>query len=470
MHFFKQISNINYLLCLLAIGIWWGAPLWMIGVFDDGVFYSCIARNLAYDAQAAIWDLKVSNALDNSFNGHPPLAFWLQGIFFWLVGDFYWVERVYSLLCALLTIWLIHKSWRLLNESSSALAIFFFLCVPIVGWCYANNMLENTMTIFGTAAVYVLIKTAKREVYFSFSILLASFLIFCSAMVKGLVGLYPLVTLVLYALVYSKKQLLRAIISSMMLFLLVGIGFGLWCYWDERALQFFKRYVELQLYTSLSGGDSLAANRFFLLQCLLEELLIVGSIIAAGKLLLWKLALRAEPIDKKQVVFWLLLAAAASLPMLISPKQLRFYIVPSMVFYNLGGAVLFYPTFKALEEYFLPFQRLKKAIRILIYLGISICLVYSFLNAKKYARNEDMLPDIFALGATIPAHTEIYLNPKLYTVWNLHAYMYRYFYIDLSTVPKMQRFALFPKNEVFSSEHYEEQPLDLKKYKLYKLK
>ena len=84
MYLAKQFFQlkITYLLCLLLIGIWWIVPLLMIGVFDDGVFYSCISRNLIYDAQATIWDLKVSNALDTSFNGHPPLAFWIEGIFF----------------------------------------------------------------------------------------------------------------------------------------------------------------------------------------------------------------------------------------------------------------------------------------------------------------------------------------------------------------------------------------------------
>ena len=124
-NFFQSLSILK-LSNWLMISIWWIVPLWMYGVFDDGVFYSCISRNLAFETQTSIWDLKVSNALDSGFNGHPPLLFWIQGLFFKLLGDVYWLERVFSLTTALLTIPLIHKCWKLFHKEDADLAVFFW--------------------------------------------------------------------------------------------------------------------------------------------------------------------------------------------------------------------------------------------------------------------------------------------------------------------------------------------------------
>ena len=80
----------------------------------------------------------------------------------------------------------------------------------------------------------------------------------------------------------------------------------------------------------------------------------------------------------------------------------------------------------------------------------------------------DVLPDSMAIGTLIPNHTEAYLDPSLYTVWNLHAYMYRYFYIDLSTVYKNQDYVIMPKNQEFQRPEYKQVDLPLSSFKLYK--
>ena len=393
-----------------------------------------------------------------------------RGHFFWLVGDVYWLERVYSLGCAVFTILLMRKCWKLLSADTSALAVLFWLCIPIVGWCFGNNMLENTMIVFNMAAIYVLLRSINGSTYFFSNIVIASLLISCGVLVKGVVSLYPLVTLVVYALIYARHTILKSILASSLLLLLICAEFILLCYFDTRGFDFFKRYIDVQLYTSLLGNDSIAEHRFYLLQSLIEESLVIVGIIVLGKLLATWLKCPTEKINWKAVLFWLLLALSASLPMLISPKQLRFYIVPSMALYSLSFATLYLPIFRALYIYFKPFYKLKQTVVILLWLGISSCVVLSIFNIKKYARNPDMLPDLFILGSIIPSHTEIYLYPSLYRVWNLHAYMYRYFYIDLSTTTKGQQYALFKKDDVVSPlfGEYQEQQVGLVTYKLYK--
>lgn len=452
----------------LMISIWWIVPLWMYGVFDDGVFYSSISRNLIFDAQTSIWDLKISNTLDPVFNGHPPMAFWIQALFFWAIGDAYWIERVFSLFMALLTAPLILKCWKLFNKEGGDLAIFFWLCVPIVGWCYANNMLENVLTLFTTAAIWVILRQAIHNSHFVPSIFIAALLIFGGTLVKGPVALYPLATASIYALVYNRAFLKKALIGSVAMTSLIVLFYWLLFIFNPRAQLFFNHYLDLQLKGSLTGMDSLAEHRLFLLQSIVEELLIVVSIILGMKLLcLWRCPNLQKKINWRLTFLWLFIAFSASLPMLISPKQLRFYIVPSMVFYALSLATLALPFWRALAEYFKDFSTSQKLLKGGLLIALFVCLSLSIMNRKKYARSVDVLSDSITIGNAMPNHTEVYLNPSLYTVWNLHAYMYRYFYIDLSTSFNDQNYALFPKSEEFKHPEYKEKDLNLSSLRLY---
>jgi 4-amino-4-deoxy-L-arabinose transferase-like glycosyltransferase len=467
-HFFQSLTVLK-LSTWLMIFAWWIAPLWMYGVFDDGMFYSCIARNLVFDAQATIWDLKVSNALDSGFNGHPPMAFWIQSLFFWLLGDYYWIERVFSLLMALLTLLLIHKCWKLFNKEAANLALFFWMCVPIVGWSYANNMLENIFTVFTTAAIWLILRQALRNTHFVSTTFIAALLISGGTLVKGPVALYPLATGLIYALLYNRALLKRTIIGTILMTGLMGLAYWILFISSPRAQTFFDQYVELQLKGSLSGMDSLAEHRFFLVQSIVEELLIVLSIILGMRLLcLFFHVSIQKKINWRLTFLWLFIAFSASLPMLISPKQLRFYIVPSMVFYALSLATASIPLWVALANYFKDFLQSRKALKGGLIIGLFICLSLSIFNVKKYARSLDVLPDSMAIGTLIPNHTEAYLDPSLYTVWNLHAYMYRYFYIDLSTVYKNQDYVIMPKNQEFQRPEYKQVDLPLSSFKLYK--
>lgn len=465
--FFQSLS-IMKLSNLLMIFAWWLIPLWMYGVFDDGMFYSSISRNLIFDAQATIWDLKISNTLDYKFNGHPPLAFWIQSLFFWCIGDVYWVERFFSLLMGCCSIFLIHKCWKLFYKEGSSLVIFFWMCIPIVAWSYSNNMLENVLTLFTTTAVWIQLKGILSNKSWIPSIIFASLFIFGGTLVKGPVALFPLVTYGIYALLFNRSLWWKSIGATFAMISLMVTFYCLLFTLSPRALLFFKDYFELQIKGSLSGMDSLAAHRLFLLQSVIEESLIIVAILAGMKLLthFFKVPVN-DKINWRLAFFWFLIACSASLPMLISPKQLRFYIVPSMLFYSLGFATIIYPIFKALIQEFQQFNLLNKLLKLSLIGGLFLCIVLSEMNKGKFARSYDVLPDSMVIGKTVPPHTEIHIPPSLFNVWNLHAYLYRYFYIDLSTVFEHQDYLLLPKDKTLKTKEYKEVELDLQSFKLY---
>ena len=219
---------------------------------------------------------------------------------------------------------------------------------------------------------------------------------------------------------------------------------------------------------SLTGQNLLAPHRFYVLQALIEECLpaLLIGLFLQGVTRYLKLTM--IPINKKAVGFLLWVGIAASFPLLISPKQLRFYIVPAMGWYALAWGLFCWPAFLALVAYTKTWKRSKMLLTSLIWLGIAGCLVVSFTNRGKNARQADVLGDTRTIGAVVPAHSNFYIDQSLYNKWHLHAYFYRYYYIDLTTFYQGQTYVLVPKGVVWNQPTYQKQELGLKTLDLYK--
>ncbi len=349
-------------LILLLIVLWWGVPLWMYGVFGDGIFYASIARNLIYDPLPTIWDLKVSNALDPAFNGHPPLAFWLQSLFFVVLGDVYWVERFYSLCMAGWTLWGIRGCWRLLHPVDSHWALLAWLLIPVVAWSYANNLLENTLAVWTTAAVWWMLYSHLKAIALPWTLLGSAVLVFGATMVKGPVGLFPLATWGLYALVFERPLAWGRVLgrSSALVGLVVGL-YALLFWASPKALYFYERYWRMQLEHSLSGQDVGLWAHFAVVGMLLEQSLsLLGLGLGLWLLGRWQgLSPKWSADQNRRALFWLLMGGAASLPIALSPKQMWFYLVPSTVFYALAAGAWLVPLGAAWRKYLIPYTRLQ---------------------------------------------------------------------------------------------------------------
>jgi 4-amino-4-deoxy-L-arabinose transferase-like glycosyltransferase len=439
---FKSPETLS-LAVLLLIVICWLLPFWMIGMFDDGVFYACISRNLATEPGSSIWDLKVGNFIDPAFNGHPPMAFWMQAIFFRLIGDYFWVERFYSLLMGFLSLFLIVKIWQFFSDRYSNLPIFFWLLIPAVGWAYMNNILENTLTVFALAAVWALIAYEKGKIGKWFALLTATIMIFAALLTKGPTALFPLVLPIIYAIVFNKNRIAKGFLhTAIMTVLLMALLFFLF-YFDKRALLFFQVYAKLQLWGSLTESTA-SGGRFQLFLTLFQEMILSLVVLLIGYVLFVKKVV-LESGNKKAALFFLLIAFSASLPLMISPKQGGFYLVPSYPFFALFFGILVSQYYFCLKERLKPFKKLGYTINLILITACFVFFIISLTNFGKYSRNKDLLADVFQIGKIVPEHSEIYLSPELYSNWKLHAYMYRYFYIDLPTVYKKQEFAIFSK-------------------------
>jgi 4-amino-4-deoxy-L-arabinose transferase-like glycosyltransferase len=460
-----RIYNNTTLLAWLLLAVWLLVPLGTIGLFDDGVFYGVVSRNWVYAADSSNWwQLKVSDALDANFGGHPPMAFWLQSLFFRVFGEeAHWVERLYSLLMALLTLQGIRAIWKLLlpdYKRYSYLPVAFWLLMPIVGWSYSNNMLENTLSVFAIWAVFLQLLYAQKGGWYW--LVLAWVGIICATLTKGPVGLFPLATLPILGLSRAKIEPKYILLSVLGAGVVAGFYAVLYYSWADAAA-FLRRYVGLQLVPSLSG-ESMATSRFLVLRKALEE-----NILAAIFALLAYLFLRyrykekqIQVADKQVFIFFILSAVSASLPIMLSPKQLPFYIVPALPLFALAWAAASLAIFVELAKKSAPQIWLSR----ILLTGQTVALILCAYNWGKIGRNTDMLHDVFLLRPLV-SHQTIGLHQSLYNQWNLHGYMYRFGYCNLSTVHTERHFWLLPLGDTLRSAGYRKMDIGLRTYQLY---
>ena len=404
------------------------------GMFLDGVLYAAVARNLA-EGLGDFWHLHYTQTADNVFYGHPPLVFGLQALFFKIFGDHLFVERLYSLFTFILTAFAIHLAWKEIfydkkeYRTISWLPLLLWAITPLVFWSYSNNMLENTVSVFTISAVYLLIKWIRSPGYRL--IMLSGMLIFFGMLSKGPVALFPLAFLPLCFFIL-KISLQRAALHTVLLAAVpVMLSAGL--FFIPEAKESLFNYFDLQVVRSIKGELELSEDRFYIIERLFSELIFAGIFC----LLIYLLARikKERPVTDKSLKSWsalmLLTGLSASLPILISPKQMGFYLVPSMPYLALGFAILTAPAMLLLINRINPnaifLKRFTRTSAVVF--AASILLPFAFIN--KMSRDKMLIADVKTIGKVIPHDNVISASPQLSNNWRLYAYLARFYNISL---------------------------------------
>ncbi|NPA68702.1 MAG: hypothetical protein GXO50_08845, partial [Chlorobi bacterium] len=161
----KKIFNFYLIFASLFLIILTPA-LFTDGMFMDGTIYAVLSRNLA-EGNGTFWHLHFSDTLLSDFKEHPPLAFYLGSLLFKLLGDNIFTERIYSLFTGVITAVLIALAVKTFDKNRgkevSLISLFVWLSFPLVNWTYANNMLENTMTVFILISTVFVLKSLKND-------------------------------------------------------------------------------------------------------------------------------------------------------------------------------------------------------------------------------------------------------------------------------------------------------------------
>lgn len=441
----------------------------------DGLIYSTLGHNLA-NGIGTFWFPKFSETIMAEYYEHPPLVYGIQSLFFKLMGDAFYVEKFYSFLTALLTALFIILIWKKISFKSELkkiywLPVLLWITIPKAFWSYNNNMLENTMGLFSLAATYFLfvsidIKSITRRIAF---LLLSAFLIFLGFLSKGFPALFPFAFFFCYFFVFRSTLDIRQTILNSLILLLAFISISLLLTGlNEPALESLTKYIETQVMESLRG-ERVVVSRWFIMIALLRELVIMFIVSALLILLYYIKSFKQLKNESKAIRFFLLfllIGLSASLPIMISPKQLSFYIVPSLPYFAIGFSILIAHIVGNYLNRIDQYSIWLKLFRVTGYLLLSISILLSVVNYGKYCRNEEMIKDVVTIGNYLSAKSTIDISKPLYQKWGLMGYFQRKFHINLDRTGDLQQeYLLTEKNEPLQ-EGYIKEELDLLQYQL----
>jgi hypothetical protein len=434
------------------------------GMFADSLTYASIARNMA-EGRGSFWSPYFSSSFwipfqgaQYAFYGHPTLAMGMQSVLFKVIGDHWFVEKLYCIIIWCLSVFLMIKLWQQQGRDKHLwwLPVLVWYMMPTVLWSYPNFILDNTMAVFSIISAFIILKQYPPPDYFGtgqyfsillennsksqisiFQLLFAGIFLHLAFLTKGPVGLFPLAIPCIYWFVFEKnigkKAFLKAITHTFWLF--VG-SFGtliLW-YFYEPARNFWEKYINIQLVSSISENDQTEAYSVWDYFFIPKQLLIQSAPLFGVLLLLFlfskikKTAFAFEKTVSQKALFFLLIALSGSLPMMISHKASDYFLLPALPFLALGFCLWLEPTVSLwLDKYTMSVHKSLIINRFMYVLAAGVG-VYCLLQIGRVGREKELIHDIKLLSQnnTIPSGAKIAVCDRMMGHFYYHAYFQRY--------------------------------------------
>lgn len=443
------------------------------GMFMDGLLYADISRNMA-ESLGSFWQPHLTHTLFNEFYEHPPLALWLQSIFFNLFGDNIYVERFYSLLTYLIVGYLIVLIWSKLTRDNKTgwIPLFLWLNTSGITWAAANNILENTMSIFVCLSVLFYLNSLKKRRFLW--LVLSGISLFLGLLTKGLLCLYIWgIPFIMWAFI-RKRSFQQMILDSVIIVTFTILPIALLFFGVPKAQNSILNYFNSQVIGSIQNIQTVD-SRFAIIGEFIKSIsipLIFGLIIMIV-FFLKKVKKSLFNENLREALMFLTIVLSGVIPIMISMKQRGFYILTVYPLFSIGLAYYLYPLIKPV------FDKLKtnqKGFKIFKGMTFGIILGSIGLSANqinRIGRDKDIILDSKAVIDIVGRNTTINICPEIHSIWSLHGYMSRYGNISLDDNQNnihQYYLSLENCNKRFLEDRYDLIPIKTKKYKLYKRK
>jgi len=410
--------------------------LFATGIFGDGLIYAVVSRNLAA-GQGSWWDLHYSAAIFSPFAEHPPLLFWLESLWFRLIGDHHYTEKTFSLLLALGMVVSLRYFWRQMTTQKEEKEAWWFpillwLLVPTIHWAYPNNMLENLLVLFTSWAIWLgWYAPSNKRAFFT------GIFVFFAFMTKGMVGLFPLAVFLMAQLSLQENTFRKSIqwtfIATFSFSLCLAISLI-----PEAARIYWTQYFDIQLFATLRGERLVQDHvvnlpRYYLLTRIFTEL--INPLLLCGILLFTVRRSKNQKLhavkNQRYAWFFLGIAASASLPLLLSPKQHSFYLIPAIPWFIFALAKFVGPLLYSFLQQWQP-KQLSYKVSYLLFSGLLFTALFLCgYRANTPGRDAVLMQNIDSIAARVPQGTAIGIPQSLVRHHSLHGYFQRNYQQDL---------------------------------------
>jgi 4-amino-4-deoxy-L-arabinose transferase-like glycosyltransferase len=430
------------------------------GTFLDGLLYSVMSRNLA-EGVGSFWRPYLTATLTPEyFTDHPPFGIVLESLFFRAFGDHLWVESLYSLCAAVAAGVIVVLLWRRLTRESPGLSglswlpVFLWATVPLVSWSYANNMLENTLTVFVLGAVYFAVASVDDRRW-ALAVVLAGACMWAGLFTKGVLALFPLAVWP-FAWMVLRRPRASATVARVALALAVVAALTGAVLLGAVARESTLRYLHSQFLPSLAGERGVVPNRFGVVDKLFSELApMLGVALVVSVVAWWRSRRRGAATSGGGAAgpAWLMIIVGlcGSLPLVASPRQSGFYLVPA------------FPFFDAIDARGVGLR----AFRWTAVVALCAVLVYSAGQAGKVGRNRATIEDVKRIGATVGEGATVGVCPAMSRDWTLQGYFARYYRVTLDPHPTEHQFVVLGKDRCPSVDLGDYRPVSLPTHSLF---
>lgn len=464
-HFFYLFVGFGF----LAIA---GGSLFSEGMFVDGLLYATIARNMA-EGLGNFWQPHLSETLFSNFYEHPPLALGIQSIAFQLFGDSIYVERCYSLATFLVAGFVVVKIWTNLTDNwrSGWLPLLLWTTVNTATWATANNMLENTMTIFVLLAFLFFQKSTEK--HSNVWLLLSGVSLALAFLTKGPFGLYIWVAPALYWVFYRKSSMLKAAYQTIILVFSTVLPLMALYVFVPAAQNNFYQYFNKQVVKSIDSVVTVN-SRFAIVGDLFSNSIIALLFAILVFIVAKRSGINRAMFTKNLRTTWLFLSIALCgvLPIMISLKQRGFYILSVFPFVAIGLAYWIYPILKPQLALINPKSTIFRVFKITTLALILFSISNAFTATKKVGRDEALIADTKKVLEVVGRNSTLNICPEMYDWWSAHGYFARYGNISLDAKSQENQAYYLAKKGCktkFNSSNYQLLSVGLQLFDLYVL-
>jgi 4-amino-4-deoxy-L-arabinose transferase-like glycosyltransferase len=252
MNTYGKYKSLAILLFLATIILWQNIAL--PGFFQDGYLYAAFAKNAVNTGQWLVPHL--SSATYSEFYQHTPFTFILLGFFFKVFGPSYLVARLFVGLFFIVLL-IVHFNFLKREEGEWTAflnGLFLILLPPLMKKLRFPNMdIPLMLSIYLSLICYYLFLIKNKNKYW----LGCGFFFGCSLLIKGPIGLFIPIIIVIHLIVTKKLELLKHVMP----WLSLSLGFALFSIWPiclylNAKYYIFESYLQSTfIHTAYDGRD-----------------------------------------------------------------------------------------------------------------------------------------------------------------------------------------------------------------------
>lgn len=410
------------------------------GMFMDGLLYAAVSKNMAF-GHGSFWTPQLSTTILNPFYEHPPLAIGMQSLFFYVFGDQFWIEDIYQLIISILLGVVMIKIWKALNQDAKNnwLPLMLLVSCPVFIWGVTNGMLEITMTLFTTSALYFYLASRNNSGFLFFS----GVCILLAFLSKGVFCLYLWGMPFMVWIVKRESGVIKMLFDSFILVVIPCLGMFLLVWFNDAAYDYMSAYINNQVVGSVKNVATVSSRWAILFDFIKDSSIMIGVLLVFA--IFQRKHLRSLKVNKHVWVF-LLIVGSGVLPIMLSMKQRGFYIISVYPIFALAVGLLLVAIFQTIKKpsFFTYSKKLTSILFIasfLSFIGIAV-----FYPKREAIRNQDLIRITDVVNKHIPPWGDIGISTKLRRNWSLTSYLARYGGYSLHVnVPNMKYYILEKK-------------------------